>query len=394
MGWVGLTAIGITGRTFFTRLLPISRLAVATGISLTLEWHLVWAAASGMETLIFSWVALFVICGLFVDQPKWLLLGFLVGIGVWLRPDGFTLAGPLLFAAALQDGSMKTRGKTVLQALFGILLISSGYVLFNYLLSGNFWPNTFFAKQAEYAILRQAPFGSRLILQAKMPLIGAGSALLPGFLIMIVHSIRTKSWRLIAAWVWVVGFLILYAIRLPVTYQHGRYIIPIIPVYVVLSLFGVGLSIKLQDPVFWKRVLSRVWLISWIALTIAFYFIGGRAYANDVAVIESEMVETAKWISQNTDPDAVIAAHDIGGLGYFGGRKIVDLAGLVSPEVIPYIRDEKQLAKLLDSNNVDYLMTFPGWYPDLIRYAISIFSTGGEYSIKAGGENMSVYRWR
>jgi hypothetical protein len=35
----------------------------------------------------------------------------------------------------------------------------------------------------------------------------------------------------------------------------------------------------------------------------------------DVAVIESEMVNTAKWVAESTEPDALVAAHDIGALG-------------------------------------------------------------------------------
>ena len=47
-------------------------------------------------------------------------------------------------------------------------------------------------------------------------------------------------------------------------------------------------------------------------------------------------------MAHNTPPDALIAAHDIGAVGYFGQRRLLDLAGLVSPEVIPFIRDEAQ----------------------------------------------------
>ena len=50
---------------------------------------------------------------------------------------------------------------------------------------------------------------------------------------------------------------------------------------------------------------------------------------------------------------------------YFAQRDLVDLAGLVSPEVIPFIRDEAQIEAYLDERGVAYLMTFPGWYTTL-----------------------------
>jgi len=41
---------------------------------------------------------------------------------------------------------------------------------------------------------------------------------------------------------------------------------------------------------------------------------------------------TGEWLRDNTPPDAVIAALDIGALGFASERRILDLAGLVSPD--------------------------------------------------------------
>ncbi len=41
-----------------------------------------------------------------------------------------------------------------------------------------------------------------------------------------------------------------------------------------------------------------------------------------------------EWLSQNSKPDAVIAALDIGAIGYASDRRVLDLMGLVSPEVL------------------------------------------------------------
>jgi hypothetical protein len=120
------------------------------------------------------------------------------------------------------------------------------------------------------------------------------------------------------------------------------------------------------------------------------------AYRRDVQVIETEMVATARWVRANTEPAALIAAHDIGALGYFGGRRLLDLAGLVSPEVIPFIRDEARLSAWLDEMGADYLVTFPAWYPALVLdpKAEQVFVTAAPYSPAAGGQNMAVYAWQ
>jgi hypothetical protein len=106
------------------------------------------------------------------------------------------------------------------------------------------------------------------------------------------------------------------------------------------------------------------------------------------------MVLTAKWVATNTPEEAVIAAHDIGALGYFAERDLLDLAGLVSPDVIPFIRDETLLADYLDDFGADYLVTLRDWYPELERGLHVEFVTQQPYSPALGGENMVVYRWK
>jgi hypothetical protein len=128
-------------------------------------------------------------------------------------------------------------------------------------------------------------------------------------------------------------------------------------------------------------------------LTVGFLVLGARAYGQDVALIESEMVDTANWVAGHIPPGARIAAHDIGALGYFDNHPLVDLAGLVSPEVLPFMRDEPRLAEFLDRRSVMYLIAFPDLYPQLAASSKPVFSTGGKFAPMLGGQNMTVYCW-
>jgi hypothetical protein len=69
------------------------------------------------------------------------------------------------------------------------------------------------------------------------------------------------------------------------------------------------------------------------------------------------------------------------------------LAGLISPEVIPFIRDETALERYIDEQDAEYLVTFPAWYPDLAQRGVIVYQTNQKYSPAMGGENMTVYRW-
>jgi hypothetical protein len=169
------------------------------------------------------------------------------------------------------------------------------------------------------------------------------------------------------------------------------------PMMAVYFLWGVAGTARLVSPgsqLLWKRVISKAGLAAIVLVLGLFWVLGGRAFGRDVALIESEMVRAAVWVSENTEPDAIVAAHDIGALGYFGNRKLIDLAGLVSPEVIPFIRDEGEIAAYLNEHEADYLVTFPGWYPKLVQLSEPIYQSQGVFSPLQGGENMVIYHWR
>ncbi len=357
--------------------------AFAVALSLALEWHLVWAALSGMETVLFAALCLLVLLSLQRERVAWFRLGMWIGAACWVRPDGLTLLGPALLVAGV-----RTR-RAWFPLLGGWALTFLPYLAFNLALDGHPWPNTFYAKQAEYAALRALPLPVRLGREYVPLLAGIGVLLLPGLFL----AARRGRWPAWAALAWVFGYPALYAWRLPVIYQHGRYVLPVLPAWIVFGWWGMAGWLRPAHARPARRVLARAWLASLGAVGLLFLGIGAQAYARDVALIESEMVDTARWIAAHTPPEARIAAHDIGALGYFGGRDVLDLAGLVSPEVVPFLRDEARLAAYLDRQGADYLMTFPGWYPHLVRGRPPVYRSTG-FGPRLGGEHMAVFRWR
>ena len=145
-----------------------------------------------------------------------------------MRPDGVTLLGPALFVIVFSQEDWLDKIKNASALILGFLIVFGPYLGFNQILSGSWWPNTFFAKQAEYAAERENfPIYVRLMREFTLPLVGVGAALLPGFVRQSIRALQQKKWRETAVVIWVLGYLILYASRLPVIYQHGRYVIPI-----------------------------------------------------------------------------------------------------------------------------------------------------------------------
>jgi len=222
-------------------------------------------------------------------------------------------------------------------------------------------------------------------------LIGVGLFLLPGFLHYAYTALRRKDWRGLAWLVWLLGFLMLFALRLPVTYQHGRYAMPVLPVYFVLGAGGTAAALQALAGA-WRRRLALAWPAALGLGALTFYALGAGAYARDVAFIETQMVATARWVEQHTAADALVAAHDIGALGYFAPRSLVDLAGLVSPDVVPFIRDEARLAEHLDSVGAQYLVVFPDWYAQLSANAQLLYEAPANPGVPDAA-SMGVYSW-
>ncbi|MFZ5857411.1 MAG: hypothetical protein ACOYZ6_11320 [Chloroflexota bacterium] len=359
------------------------------GLFFAFEWHLVWSAGSGMETLLHaSLVTIFLIL-LAEPTPRPLTLGLLAALTVWVRPDGLTLLGPAVLTLALhpKPASSLTRFFIGFGFLFGM------YLLFNLMLSGNPFPNTFYAKQAEYAAWQSRPLLEKLGTTFLQFLTGPALVLFPGAIIWLVKSIRERDWGTLAGMIWLAGFVSIYALRLP-PYQHGRYLMPAMPIFFLWGLLGLARIFQKAASRPTVGLMRVAWAAVVMLVTVGFVGLGVRSYALDVAYIETEMVETAKWVDANLPPNALIAAHDIGALGYFDHHQLIDLAGLVSPDVIPFLRDETRLAEYLDAQSVDYFVAFPNLYPNLALQSQEVYSTQGTVAPMLGGENLSVYRWR
>ena len=370
------------------------------GLACVFEWHLVWAAASGMETMLFIALALALLDRVLAAGQSW-SIGLLGGLLTLTRPEGLLLVA--LSAVAIFVGSKRRRLVQTASLLGAWSAVIAPGLWFNWQASGTFLPNTFYAKQREYASLF-ASFSIWLNSVAELllaPFVGGQVLLIPALLTWLAGQRRLLRdpgrWAALLPIAWAALHWLTYAVRLPVAYQHGRYVIPIIPIWLLYGILGTFALVKrLAAPGSgisrFKRMIGLALVAASMIVAIAFVPIGAAAYARDVAVIDGEMVSVARWLNSHTLPDAVIAAHDIGAIGYFTRRRLLDLAGLISPEVIPFIRDESRLLDWLRSQGADYLVTFPSWYPELTR--APIFTTIFAGQSRLSPEHLTVYRAR
>lgn len=384
--WIGVRHIRLlTGN---------QKLSVILGtLALSTCWQLNWAANSGMETILYSLMVVLVFyftSTLMHRNALW--TGLLIGLAVWVRPDAITLLAPVALIYLIRWLQKDRSLKPLFLLGAGAVLPVSGYCIWNVLNNGAVFPNTFFAKQAEYAELLSDPLFFRFANVITPVLTGAVVILIPGIIYSAVNSIKKRDFLAFSVLLWCLGYAGMYALRLPVSYQHGRYLMPIVAPLIILGVSGL---IQINDQIvhnFVRRVILPAWMISLILVSGVFWFKGLGTYGEDVNAINHLMVNSALWIRENAPSDATIAVHDIGAMGYFSEHKIIDLAGLINPEVIPFMRNEGKLANYLTEQNANYLVILKNWYPALERMdGKEIIS----FTAESGGEigTMLIYKW-
>lgn len=389
LGALCLTISAVLGYRIADRLYPTQRLAAwAAGLACVLEWHLLWAASSGMETPLFILLALLLIDRMLAQSRSW-IIGAIGGALILTRPEGLLLIGLVAVACVARSG-----WRFLLPFSIGLFIVLAPGAWFNLRAGGTLFPNTFYAKQSEYAVLTSES-GIWLRSIGEMlaaPLSGTVAAVLPGFVAWLIVQLRTvrdrARWAYFVPIVWAGAHMLVYAVRLPVHYQHGRYLIPIIPIVLIYGIVGTAQLVARASR--WARISGRVLASSIVIITLGYLPLGATAYAADVSIIDGEMVSVARWLNANVPPEALVAAHDIGAIGYFARRPLLDLAGLISPEVIPFIRDEAQLWAWLRARDAQYIVTFPDWYPVLVKNPNLVPVFAGE-SV-ASPEHMTVYK--
>ncbi len=65
-------------------------------------------------------------------------------------------------------------------------------------------------------------------------------------------------------------------------------------------------------------------------------------------------------MNELVQPNEVVATHDIGAVGYYGKFPVLDIVGLVNPDVIPYHK-RRDVKTYLEEARPDYLLIFPEW---------------------------------
>jgi arabinofuranosyltransferase len=324
------------------------------------------------------------------SRPYW--LGLVAGLIVLVRPEGLLLVITyglkwLVTWTTNRRAAIRSAGLFLLP----FVAIASPLFVFNWLYGNGPLPQTVSAKYLQYGIPWTLPKSIRYLVGViKYFVWGPLLLLAPYAAVPIFRAGRTRNRRLVYPLAWMVGLVGLYAVALPHLYHNGRYIIPLIPLVVILGAEGLQWVITALGR--W-RLFWPLYKLAVVAVVVALWINGASIYSLQVELLSESHLAIAEWISERTPVDAVIATHDVGLLGYYGGRELLDLAGLITPEAVPILDDQQALAQLCRRNGVTHLVVFTGYYPTLLQElnARLVFSPDSERLRAMALEPFEVY---
>lgn len=376
------------------------KLGIVAGLALVFAWHLLWAAGSGMETALFSMLTLALIY--YAIQPTrytaqhGLTFGILSALTTLARPEGVLLVGLCGLVMILQKPRENIAQKMVWlgTSLIGFCVLIAPYLIYNWQITGGVLPNTAAAKRSQAAVLFELPYTTRFI-NLLVPISAGGQVLLvPGVVMFIYRAVRERRFGYLLLPAWGLGLVALYAAWLPLDMQHGRYVIPALPALIVAGVIGTFMLIQAARRQLITRVLVNALAMSAAVLFVVLGVVLSSVYARDVAIIDGDMVQAAHWIDENLAQGELIAIHDIGAVGYFSPRPMLDIGGLISPEVIPVIRDGEALWELIEESGARYLMAYPYQTPNENANdprLCPIYINENAVTALAGGSSLTIY---
>lgn len=158
-----------------------------------------------------------------------------------------------------------------------------------------------------------------------------------------------------------------------------------------------NISINLKELMLKRKNLLAVLIL----FSFIYYVVYAVALGKNTDNINNQQVKLAHWVKENVKKDETIAINDIGAITFLNKIHIVDMAGLITPEILKYRtytwKDNlDSLNYLLKKNNVTYIIIYDEWFKEYLAkfgseltYITSAFLDNNTI---CGGDEMKVYK--
>jgi hypothetical protein len=310
--------------------------ALLAPLYLALSPVLVQHSVTALET---SFFALLVVVALLLAPPpggflrRSTLVATLV-VQSLTRPEGPLLAALLL---ALRAGRAVARREAVRAAVIdaaAYLVLFGAYFAWRWSYFGAPFPNTYYAKAQGglHGVIDGAQYTLDFLRDAGGPLF-AGLALVP----LVVGGRRPAHGMALAVVAAYGGFVLVSGGD---WMFHYRFFAHVLPVLAALVAAGIDRVLALPRP----GTARAVVLYAGVALVLlATHMSLGNTELRTARLVlpalerhnylSQNYEELGRWFRENTPPEAKIAISDVGAVGYYSERRILDMFGLIDPHI-------------------------------------------------------------
>ncbi len=322
-----------------------------------------WLMLSGMETPLFVFVLLLSVIILDKTEIKYdLVLGVLVGIAYLSRPEGIIIAVcvPIRFLILTFKGKVdRKRILTLFVSAALAALVALPWILHCLSVTGLPLPDTFYAKvhvPTEFEIEAWNFWWTLFV--GEMPF------LLGGAFIGIILIVKGKPFP------WLIPVLLTVLYRLTAPYasliNNNRYLVPAFDLFFVVAIIAtawvleiilVGI-LRLADSKETKFLALTFTVLVLLVPLVPTYVGQATYYGRAVKTVNDLHVNIGTWIDENTPEDSVFATHDAGAVRYISNRSMIDLAGLVSPDIIHGNMTPRDTLSYLREQGCNYIVYF------------------------------------
>lgn len=400
---LGLACLAAVGIGIYHLLKPLLSpwLALGGALLVILSGHMMWFALSGMETLLF--LALGILALICYREERWIWLGVFLGLLAITRVEGIIL---VMVIGAIDILRFKTvrSGMLVAGMLCGLIFLP--WILYLWLRTGHFLPTSGIGKHYSLSLSTQlaisrigalawlirlpaliyplmwfgyafafilggnalpAPYinfttgaGPLSVNLSVWAILGLVTVIMPLLWICtsrLVEFLRTRDWvndrrrlPLVIFLIWMILHNLCYMIYLPTIGTASRY----------ASLNHVALWLALGLGVYSvKGTPYKAWLAAGLAIiALANTFYWNRVYDANLEHMLNVRIAAAEYLREQMPGSEACAAFDVGALKYYGQTRLIDLGGLVDPDLVQWFT-KGRLDRYLLENRVTCLI-IPG----------------------------------
>jgi hypothetical protein len=375
-------------------------ISLSASLLCTIPGNTIWIALSGMETMLFTALALASFSVYF--REKWFLTGLFLGLTSLTRVDGIALAFVLISVEILRHKRI-TSG--LVKLLFSFLILAIPWLVYLFLREGVPIPTSFQGKQITsgeiermilvrnpqlawflninplVALLTWAGYGMLYLYggiglpgpQISLPGLWEATELqvpifslaLFAFLIILAAIVLGRYlWQrrikfnitdrrhrvLFIFFVWTIIHNLAYAFFLPQPGAAGRYA-PMNHLLFWMSLLSLVVMIRIRA----VRIVAAI-AVAFLLWTCLRYW--NQVYRANIHYLQTVRLPAAQYVDLNCPPNTPVGTTDLGPLRYYAHQPIVDLFGYVNKEIVQLLENDGRMVDYILQKDIRCLYVF------------------------------------